>query len=157
MTAAQQHRGTASLPTGTRKKLLRIVDANFNRATEGLRVLEDICRFLLDHRLLSNRCKRLRHEIKDQVIEYFPLLAACRDTAADVGRDNTIASEQRRAGIRDMVMANAKRAAESVRVLEEVFKLLGAGAVKGDRKGRPCMKQLRYRVYIIEKDILRRV
>lgn len=130
-----------------KKKLVRIIDANFNRATEGVRVLEDICRFLLDQRALSGRCKRLRHEIKDRVIGYFPVLAACRDTRADVGRGNTIISERRRADVRDIVMANAKRAAESVRVLEEMFKLLGTADFKA----------IRYRVYIIEKDILRQL
>ena len=39
----------------------RILDANFNRAREALRVMEDYARFELNHTRLSSQAKQLRH------------------------------------------------------------------------------------------------
>ncbi len=44
--------------------LLRLLDANCNRAREALRVLEDYARFVLDHADLSGRLKAVRHEFQ---------------------------------------------------------------------------------------------
>ena len=45
------------------RETLRIIDANLNRAAEGLRVLEDIARLGLNDASLSERLKTLRHEL----------------------------------------------------------------------------------------------
>ncbi len=45
--------------------LYRIIDANINRAVEGLRVVEEVCRFILRSRSLTNRLKIIRHKIFD--------------------------------------------------------------------------------------------
>jgi thiamine-phosphate pyrophosphorylase len=42
---------------------LRLIDASINRATEGLRVIEDFVRFVQDDRLLSRLTKTLRHDL----------------------------------------------------------------------------------------------
>ena len=41
----------------------RILDACANRAREGLRVVEDYCRFVLDDAFLCGELKRLRHDL----------------------------------------------------------------------------------------------
>ena len=46
---------------------LRILDANFNRAREALRVMEDFARFELDDALLTEACKTLRHALAEAV------------------------------------------------------------------------------------------
>src|SRR5262245_59797174 len=43
--------------------VLRILDAQANRAAEGLRVIEDYVRFVLDDRHLSQLAKSLRHDL----------------------------------------------------------------------------------------------
>ena len=43
--------------------VLRILDAAANRAGEGLRVIEDFLRFVLDDRHLTSLCKELRHDL----------------------------------------------------------------------------------------------
>jgi thiamine-phosphate pyrophosphorylase len=45
-------------------RLPRLIDANLNRAREGLRVLEDLARFELDDAALSERAKQIRHGIR---------------------------------------------------------------------------------------------
>ena len=66
----------------------RIIDANINRAKEGLRVCEEITRFLLDDRKLTAEFKRLRHAI-DGIVKKMPLslstLLNQRRSAGDVG------------------------------------------------------------------------
>ncbi len=48
---------------GIENKTMRMIDANLNRATEGIRVAEDIVRFILDDDRLTERLKKIRHEI----------------------------------------------------------------------------------------------
>ncbi|VAX40982.1 hypothetical protein MNBD_PLANCTO03-307, partial [hydrothermal vent metagenome] len=79
--------------------LARLIDANANRAREGLRVLEDLARFVLHDQSLAAACKSLRHTLSETV-EHLPLdrahLLAWRDTASDVGAHTTTAAEAAR-------------------------------------------------------------
>ncbi|MDR3243174.1 MAG: hypothetical protein LBT79_00325, partial [Elusimicrobiota bacterium] len=43
------------------KSHLRIIDANLNRCREGLRVIEDCLRFVLDDCVLYKRARLIRH------------------------------------------------------------------------------------------------
>ena len=45
--------------------VLRILDANANRGAEGLRVVEEFVRFVLDDRHLTALCKQLRHDLAE--------------------------------------------------------------------------------------------
>lgn len=128
----------------------RVVDANYNRAKEGLRVCEDVCRFVRDDKKATARFKKLRHDLT-QAVAVFGLkdMAAARDIVRDVGR-KTIAAESRRNGISDIFYANVQRVKESLRVLEEFAKLKDAGAASN-------LKKLRYTVYAIEKNALERL
>jgi thiamine-phosphate pyrophosphorylase len=129
----------------TQTTWLRIVDANCNRAKEGARVCEDICRFVLNDEDLCGRWKAVRHGITEALQDYaVPSLLESRDIAGDVGR-GSIASEFQRLDIRDIFYANAQRVKESVRVLEELLKLDRPQAAQR-------MKEIRYDVYSVEKD-----
>ncbi len=129
-------------------KILRMIDANLNRATEGLRVAEDITRFVLDDAKLTGRLKTIRHKIAKSIgdrawsIEGNKLRA--RDVKRDVGARRTTASESKRSNILDVFMANIKRAEESIRVFEETSKLF-------DAKLGPKFKKLRFELYDIEQ------
>ncbi|HQA56705.1 MAG TPA: thiamine phosphate synthase, partial [Acetivibrio sp.] len=66
-------------------KLYRILDANINRASEGLRVLEDLARFYFDDLHFSKRLKELRHNIRKNLMDMMPMLLEGRNSATDVG------------------------------------------------------------------------
>ena len=70
-----------------RTAALRTIDANFNRAVEGLRVIEDHARFVLNDEFLAAGCKRLRHDLTTAVTALDPNgeRFRARDTLADVG------------------------------------------------------------------------
>lgn len=128
--------------------LARILDANANRAREALRVLEEHCRMVLDDAPLTQRVKDLRHELA-AALNHFGAgsLLAARDTEHDVGTTITTAAESHRADTQSVAVAAAKRAAESLRCLEEYGKIANAQAAA-------AIEQLRYRTYTLEQDIL---
>ena len=128
------------------KKLLRVLDANFNRAKEALRVCEDICRFLFDDQKKTAEFKTLRHRLTS-IMETLPLddLIKSRDIEKDVGK-KTFETELQRKNIFDIFYANSQRAKESLRVLEEFTKLL-------NRRRAAALKKIRYEIYGLEKKI----
>lgn len=132
-------------------KIFRIIDANLNRAKEGLRVCEDVSRFILDSKKQTRDYKTVRHTLESIFKSLFPkkaVLISQRDVSADVGRPSTAAEFQRR-NVRDIFYANSQRAKESLRVLEEFTKLLNV-------KSAQAFKELRYKVYVLEKDIVKK-
>jgi len=130
-------------------KLDRIIDANFNRAKEGLRVCEDICRFILDAKSITRNYKNVRHQLTNIIgslkIEKF---IRAREIARDVGRRST-AVEFKRNGFADIFNANSQRVKESIRVLEEFTKLR-------DKRLAEDLKKLRYKIYALEKNVIKR-
>ncbi|HEV7225389.1 MAG TPA: thiamine phosphate synthase [Pirellulales bacterium] len=135
------------LPLGERLKVLRIVDAAANRAREGLRVLEDFARFALDDRRLTGEFKQLRHALAAELSQISAAeLVAARDTWADVGTQLTSAAERRRPDLPSVLVANFKRVQEALRSLEEYGKTL-------DAEFGAAMKQLRYRMYVLEREV----
>ena len=129
------------------KSLYRIVDANFNRAKEGLRVCEDICRFVFDQKNQTRKWKNLRHRLTE-VVSSFGLkrIVQSRNIAGDVGKATT-KIELKRNKMMDIFCANSQRVKESVRVLEEFAKLLHKGKAQE-------LKKIRYQVYALEKEIV---
>jgi len=124
-------------------ELFRVVDANLNRLKEGIRVVEDIMRYRDNNRELSSKLKQLRHiAIIDENLE----LLKYRDSINDVLRPS-IDSELKRSDTTSILIANFKRAQESSRVLEELFKL-------HSNKYSEKFKHIRYELYDLEKTIL---
>ncbi|HUU43988.1 MAG TPA: thiamine phosphate synthase, partial [Planctomycetota bacterium] len=130
-----------------RAKLLRLVDANLNRAAEAARVVEDCARFVLDHAGLAHAAKSLRHRLhlaaQDAGWKTGDLLSA-RDTVGDVGTELSAATERTRADLPALLRANFQRLEQSLRVLEEYAKLPGGAD--------PAFERIRYDVYTLEKD-----
>lgn len=131
------------------KDLLRVVDANANRAVEALRVLEDVSRFLLRDAAATRALRSIRHQIP-KTLERGALGPEIRyphrDVGADFGKDPD-SLEKTRSGVRGLFLANAQRAKESLRVLEETSKLL-------DRDSWKAFKTLRFKLYELEPKIL---
>lgn len=152
----------------------RIIDANLNRVKEGFRVCEEITRFILDDYKFTALLKLYRHEIDGIVKKVYPVrgrlpqaavghlrcpasngvypaskLLEARESDRDVGKNNSY-SELKRADLGDIFQANIQRVKESLRVLEEFSKLK-------DRKAALRFKQLRYKVYEIEKKSFKKI
>jgi thiamine-phosphate pyrophosphorylase len=124
--------------------VLRLLDANANRAREALRVLEDYARFVLDDKDLSAELKSIRHDLANAMSGILADAILHRDTAGDVGTTNKVPSEGRRDDLGDIVIAAGKRLGEALRAIEEYLKTLDAiGAV--------AVERLRYRFYSIEQ------
>ncbi len=131
-------------------KTVRILDANLNRGREGLRVVEDVVRFVLDDAALAARIKTIRHEVTS-LVHQLPLdeleLLNARDSEGDVGMNLNCASEDLRPDLSQIASANIHRSQEAMRVLEELSKLY-------DDSVALRFKKLRFQIYELEKEIL---
>lgn len=132
------------------KSINRILDANINRAKEGLRVCEEITRFALNSRNLTEDFKKIRHGIDSLVKNFSSLdLLKMRSSLKDVGRSIYV-NELKRKNLQDIFFANIQRVKESIRVLEEFSKLQNSDlAVR--------FKRMRYGIYDIEKKVAKRI
>ena len=125
--------------------ILRVIDANLNRYKEGIRVVEDIYRYVYNNKEVASKLKQLRHiDISSSSIDMKTLLNS-RDVKNDVLK-TSIQTELKRETLEDIILANIKRAEESARVLEELFKLENLELSEK-------FKQNRYLLYNIEKEI----
>jgi hypothetical protein len=135
-----------------KNNLFRIIDANLNRAREGLRVCEDIARFSLQNKDAAKTLKRIRHGATNLVLKSkkvsFPKLLSERDTAKDKTKFIDF-TPGHKTGISDVFMSNIERVKESLRVLEECFKIIDEKISRGYRK-------LRFDTYDAEKRIVKK-
>lgn len=129
--------------------MLRLIDANFNRAAEGLRVLEDIARFILDDVKLTEELKSLRHELLRSSSSFQQDLLDARRSVTDVGASIEAVGEGERKDLCSIVTANARRVQESLRVLEEFAKLplsyVGLEAL--------VLERVRFAAYDLEREL----
>ena len=130
------------------KRILRIIDVNLNRLGEGLRFLEEVSRFILDDTALTQQLKNLRHDLVRTDIDLDRTLLEARDSEGDVDIDLEVPGESKEKGLPRMVVANSRRAQESLRVLEEMAKLPGIN-LDSDK-----YKHARFALYTIEKELL---
>lgn len=133
-------------------KIERIIDANTNRLTEGVRVCEDVARFALNDRLAVSRFKSIRHRaslIINAICGDKKSLVLFRDSEGDIGKAS-IKTEKSRKGISDIFKANIKRSEESTRVLEEFVKL--SNPVLAGR-----FKKIRFELYSLEKTLIEKL
>ena len=123
----------------------RAVDASANRATEALRVLEDAVRFGLDDEHLTRLAKDLRHDLTAELARHgLWRRTAARDVIGDVGVGIEAGAGLSRGGLADLVAANAARAAQALRSLQECVAVVAPEAVGG-------FESVRYRVYTLER------
>lgn len=122
----------------------RILDANLDRAREGLRIIEEWCRFGLNSTQLTGECKQLRQELATW---HTTELRAARDTPGDPGTELTHPHEEKRSSLSSLLQANFCRVEEALRVLEEYGKLYHP-------KMGGAFKQMRYQVYSLESRLL---
>lgn len=131
-------------------KVMRILDANINRAMEGLRVIEEVARFIIEDKKLTSDIKSLRNKLK-KCIENIPKeeLLKARNSSSDVGGKLYTKEEGSRNNLKSIFKSNIKRAEEAMRVLEEFSKLIDP--YLGKR-----FKSIRFNLYEIERRMLTR-
>ncbi len=130
------------------RRILRTIDANINRIGEGLRVLEDISRFIVEDIDSSQQLKSIRHELSKSVGELSLNLLNNRDVDGDIGAKFDLTTDHQ--NLTSVVRANSKRVEEGLRVLEELAKLPEFKSMLSAAK----LKESRYRVYSIEKTLI---
>lgn len=108
-------------------------------------MIEDTLRFMLDDPFLSQQAKDLRHDLAAVLVQGdLPHRLALRDVAGDVGTGSRAATSLGRRSPADLVAANAARAAQAFRSLEECAALVAPVAST-------LFEQLRYRLYTLER------
>ena len=128
--------------------LWRLIDANANRAREGLRVVEDVARFAIEDLQTLGTIKGIRHALTGALRELDPggaRFVRARDVDGDAGTSLSGAGESSREDLASLVSANAKRAQESLRAIEEACKALPGGASVASR-----IERARYDTYACE-------
>jgi thiamine-phosphate pyrophosphorylase len=123
----------------------RVLDANTNRAREGLRVVEDTARFVLVREDAATALRQIRHRLDEIIRQHYATLLRHRDVTGDPGRDNR--STKHAGGVPAILASNFKRCEEALRVLEEYGRMVAPKAVKN-------VQALRFDVYQWEKKLL---
>jgi thiamine-phosphate pyrophosphorylase len=131
----------------------RIIDANLNRASEGLHLLEELARMMLNDAALTQQLKTIRHEILRGDLAFNQLLIQSRDSEGDVGFDIEVAGEGKQRELPIAVVANARRVQEALRILEELAKVPGTTPQLDADK----FKQARFALYSLEQELLSRL
>lgn len=141
------------------RAVYRIIDANFNRGREAIRVIEDYCRFALNSAELCGRAKQLRHNLSSAVgkLDAGPATARAfagtsrlitsRDTLGDVGVGQKVEKQLQRTNLHDSFTAGCKRLTEALRTLTEAIKASNPDIAE-------TIEKLRYDAYTLEKDIV---
>jgi len=122
----------------------RLLDANLDRAREGLRVLEDWARFGLERPDLVARTKDLRQRLGGLHRDAYK---RARHTATDPAAGLGHPAQAERRQPRAVVAANAARVQEALRVLEEFGRSL-------DPQLAAEAAAIRYRLYDLEVELL---
>jgi len=133
------------------QQTLRIIDANLNRIGEGLRLLEDVSRLLLNDSVLTQQLKNMRHEMVRGGWTLHQQFLQARDSEGDVGIDLEVPGEEKQRELPVTIVANARRVQESLRVMEELAKL--PGTTLDPEK----FKKARFALYTVERTLLSRL
>jgi thiamine-phosphate pyrophosphorylase len=132
---------------------IRIIDANLNRLAEGLRVLEEIARMVLDDTALTAQLKALRHDLIRADLPFNLELLRARDSTGDVGVTLEVTGESKSKDLPLIVIANSRRVQESLRVLEEFAKLPEMASRLDSNK----FKNARFESYTLEQELIDRL
>lgn len=126
---------------------LRILDVNFNRAQEGLRVCEDVVRFHIESIRSYRKLRAVRHKLAS-LRGAFSVTASelinTRRSHSDIGRKALSSPES---SLERLLIINFQRVKESLRVLEEVSRIIA-------HRRCAAFQELRFRTYDIEREIL---
>ena len=131
------------------EKVYRIIDANINRISEGLRVLEDLARFYYQEAHLTEQIKMIRHRVRKTgqwiVFEFLNARDSENDSGFDISRKSNLDNKN---NLKELIVGNFKRIQEGLRVVEENLKVIGQYELS------KVYESCRYDIYTIEKTYL---
>ncbi len=132
--------------------VLRVLDANWNRAREGLRVCEEVARFVLEDAALTRQLQRARYTLDRTVISQLHVadLFAARNVRSDPGRPSLRPHSGSHRRYRDLACANIRRTEEALRVMEEFSRISFPRAARS-------FAALRFKSYDLEQTLFRRL
>ena len=123
----------------------RLLDANVNRAREGLRTLEEIARLLLEDSDLAAALRTRRRRLGALTEEILPDLLPARSAGTDLGFAPEIAAGPRK-DLASVAAAAAGRVGESLRVLEEIGSTVNPSFAAG-------IQSIRHGWYDLDRDL----
>ena len=128
----------------TDNRIAQLIDANLDRAREGLRVMEDWCRFGLKRNDFSKKIKDWRQQLGSHHLNVYK---KARLTAEDPGIGLSHPLQKKRSNPEDIFIANSSRVQEALRVVEEFTRITNP-------KLSEVASNIRYETYEIEIKIL---
>ena len=125
-------------------RIYQIIDANLDRAREGLRVLEDWARFGLGNEKYVEKIKNFRQILGKNHSEVYKL---SRNHIEDRCKGLTHHEQINRKTSEQIISSNSTRIQEALRVIEEFSRLHNYELSK-------IASEIRYEIYTIEMDLL---
>ncbi|WP_288245989.1 thiamine phosphate synthase [uncultured Prochlorococcus sp.] len=125
-------------------RIYQIIDANLDRAREGLRVLEDWARFGLGKEKYVKRIKNFRQILGRNHLEIYK---QSRNLIADKCKGLNHREQINRNTSEKIISSNSGRVQEALRVIEEFSRLHNHELSK-------IASEIRYEIYTIEIDLL---
>jgi len=125
-------------------RILQIIDANLDRAREGLRVLEDWARFGLGENNYVSRIKNFRQILGKNHLEIYK---QTRNYVEDQSKGLTHIEQFSRKTPKQIISSNSGRVQEALRVIEEFSRIHNHELSK-------IASEIRYEIYTLEIDLL---
>ncbi len=126
-------------------KKYQVIDANLDRAREGLRVIEDWCRYYMTNKDLIVILKNWRHKLGELHLNKFKL---ARCTFSDQGLGLKHPSQNNRNTSEELISSNCSRVQEALRVLEEFSRISEPSIAE-------TATEIRYGLYELEIKIVK--
>ena len=125
-------------------RIAQLIDANLDRAREGLRVMEDWCRFALKRNDFSIQIKDWRQQLG---AFHHNIYREARLTSEDPAKGVSHPLQKTRTTPQEIFLANSSRVQEALRVLEEFTRIT-------DPKLSQLASKIRYESYEIEIKVI---
>ena len=125
-------------------RIAQLIDANLDRAREGLRVMEDWCRFGLKRRDFSSQIKDWRQQLG---FHHHSIYRKARNSSNDPSIGISHPLQKVRSTPEAVFIANSSRVQEALRVIEEFTRMSDPNLCK-------IATKIRYETYEIEIKVL---
>ena len=125
-------------------RIYQIIDANLDRAREGLRVLEDWARFGLGKEKYVEKIKNFRQILGKNHLEVYK---QSRNHLEDKCKGVTHKEQNNRKTSEQIISSNSARVQEALRVIEEFSRLQNHELSK-------IASEIRYEIYTLDIELL---
>ena len=136
--------GNSNITQPEDSRISQIIDANLDRAREGLRVLEDWARFGLGKEDIVIRIKNFRQILGKNHLEIYKI---SRNHIEDQCKGLTHVEQTNRKSPSQIISSNSARVQEALRVIEEF-------ARNHNNKLSKVASEIRYEIYSLEIELL---